>query len=231
MADIFQEVQEDLRRDRLKSLWDKYGSAIILVAAAIVLAVGGWRAYQYYEAREAAAAGDRYQAAAALAESGKSEEARKAFGAIAADGPPGYRALARLREADETVKTDKVEAVKLYLAVAEDQAADGSLKDAARVRGAYAAVDGGSRDDVKRFAEPLATSNGAWSSLANETLGLAAFKVNAMDDARRHFEAIVDDPEAPGASRQRANLMLDVLPPPAPKAPATESPKEAPKPN
>lgn len=220
MTDIFHEVQEDLRRDRLKALWDKYGSAIILAMATIVLVVGGWRAWQAYEASAAAKAGDRYEAAAKLAEDGKSDEARKAFAAIAAEGPAGYRTLARLREADETAKTDKAAAVKLYQAIVDDGAADASLRDAARIRGAYAAVDGASRDDVKRLAEPLAVADGAWSALAHEALGLAAFKAGAADDARRHFEAVVGDADAPGSSRQRADLMLAVLPPPAAKDPA-----------
>ena len=96
MADIFQEVQEDLRRDRLKAIWDRYGTAIVVVAALIVAGVGGWRAYGSYQAQAAATAGDRYEAAAKLAEDGKSDEARKAFAAIVADGPAGYRAIARL---------------------------------------------------------------------------------------------------------------------------------------
>lgn len=217
MADIFQEVQEDLRRDRLKAIWDRYGTAIVVVAALIVAGVGGWRAYGYYQAQAAAAAGDRYEAAAKLAEDGKSEEARKAFAAIVADGPVGYRAIARLREADEAAKSDKAAALKLYQGVADDGAADGSLRDAARVRGAYIAVDAGSRDDVRKLAEPLATPDGAWEALAREALGLAAFKAGDMADARRHFEAVVADPDAPGSTRQRADLMLAVLPPAAAK--------------
>lgn len=215
MADIFQEVQEDLRRDRLKALWDRYGTVVIVLAALIVLGVGGWRGYQYYEAQAAAKAGDRYLEATRLSADGKAEEARKAFAAIAADAPAGYQTLARLREADEAAKGDAAGALRLYQQVVADGATDPMLRDAARIRGAYVAVDAGTRDDVKRLVEPLATPDGAWSTLAREALGLAAFKAGDMADARRHFEAIVSDPTAPGTTRQRADLMLAVLPPPA----------------
>ncbi|MFC3693284.1 tetratricopeptide repeat protein [Chenggangzhangella methanolivorans] len=214
MADIFQEVQEDLRRDRLKAFWDRYGTAIVVVMVVVVAGVGGWRGWQYYENQQAETAGDRYEAAAALAKDGKTAEARAAFAAIAADGPAGYSAIAKLREADEAAKDDKAGALKLYQAIANDAAADGQLRDAARVRGAFLAVDAGSRDDVKALAEPLAATNGAWSTLAREAMGLAAYKAGDMADARRQFEAVVADPEAPGASRQRADLMLAVLPAP-----------------
>lgn len=229
MADIFQEVQEDLRRDRLKALWDRYGTAIVVVAALIVAGVGGWRGYQYYQSSASAAAGDRYEAAAALSESGKAEEARKAFAAIAAEGPSGYRALSKLREALEAAKSDKPAALALYKEIVADASADVSLRDAARIRGAYLAVDAGAREDVKALAEPLAAANGPWTALALEALGLAAFKAEDMAAARSHFEAIVSDSDAPGAARQRADLMLNVLPAPAPKEASKDAGKDAPK--
>ena len=226
MADIFQEVQEDLRRDRLKALWDRYGTAIVVVAALVVAGVGGWRGYQYYQSSAAASAGDRYEAAAALSESGKAEEARKAFAALAADGPSGYRSLSKLREAQEAAKSDKAAALALYKEIVADGATDASLRDAARIRGAYLAVDAGTREDVKSLAEPIAVADGPWSSLAHEALGLAAFKADDAASARTHFEAIVSDPEAPGATRQRADLMLNVLPAPAPKEASKDAPKD-----
>lgn len=215
MADIFREVDEDLRRDRLKAIWDRYGTLIVVVAAIVVLGVGGWRGWQYYESRAAAAAGDGYMAAATLAEDGKIEEARKAFAALAADAPAGYRTIARLREADEAAKADKATALRLYRAVVDDAGADAMLRDAARIRGAYVAVDAGTPEDVKALAEPLTRSDTGWTALAREALGLAAFKAGDHENARRQFEAIVSNPTAVGQVRQRADLMLAVLPPPA----------------
>jgi hypothetical protein len=228
MADIFQEVQEDLRRDRLKALWDRYGTIVVVVAALIVAGVGGWRGYEYYEARSARQAGDSYQAAAALAEQGKAEEAARAFAALAGEGPAGYRAIARLREADEVAKSDKARALKLYQAIVGDGAADAILRDAARIRGAYVAVDAGSRADVRALAEPL-VANSSWTALAREALGLAAYKEGDTADARRHFEAIVSNAESPGSTRQRADLMLGVMPPaPPPAGDAANKPEAKP---
>lgn len=215
MTDIFHEIQDDLRRDRMKALWDRYGTLVVIAALLIVAGVGGWRGYAYWQASAAADAGDRYIAATRLSAEGKPEEARKAFEALAADAPEGYATLARLRAADEVAEKDKAAALKLYQAIVDDGATDDMLRQAARVRGAYTAVDAGSREDVRKLAEPLASPEGPWTVLAREALGLAAFKANDMDDARRQFEAIVSDPDAPGGSRQRADLMLSVLPPPA----------------
>ena len=56
MADIFREVEEDIRRDRLQQLWDKYGIYLIgLVVGIIALTslVVGWRAYTQSQAEDA----------------------------------------------------------------------------------------------------------------------------------------------------------------------------------
>ncbi len=218
MADIFREVEEDLRRDRLKAFWDRYGTAVLVAAALVVAGVGGWRGYQYYEHRQASQAGDQYQAATRLAADGKADEARKAFAEIGTSGPAGYKSVARLREADEIAKTDKAGALRLYQSIAGDGSADAMLRDVARLRGAYVAVDAGSREDVRKLVEPLAAGNGSWSSLAREALGLAAYKAGDMAEARRQLEAIVSDADAVGNVRQRADLMLAVVPPPAASA-------------
>ena len=211
MADIFNEVQEDLRRERLKQLWDRYGGLLIGLAALVVIGVGAWRGYEYYQTRAAEQAGDRYEAASKLAADGKSDEARAAFATLAADGPAGYALLAKLREADEVAKSDQKAALKLYEDIANGTG-DEMLRDAARIRGAYIAADIGTLDDVRRLAERLA-AGGPWSALARETMGLAAYKAGDTAEARRQFEAVVSQADAPGSVRQRADLLLAVLPP------------------
>ena len=41
MADIFDEVDEELRQERAARLWRQYGSWLIAAALAVVIAVGG----------------------------------------------------------------------------------------------------------------------------------------------------------------------------------------------
>ena len=55
MSELFDEVDEDVRRDQLKKLWDQYSIYIVAAALLMVAAVGGWRGYQYLEAKKAAA--------------------------------------------------------------------------------------------------------------------------------------------------------------------------------
>lgn len=43
MADIFREIDEEIRQDRALAVWNKYQNVIIAVAVLIVVAAGGWK--------------------------------------------------------------------------------------------------------------------------------------------------------------------------------------------
>ena len=112
VADIFQEVDEEVRREQLKKLWERYGNFSSRRCVLVVVGVGGWRGYEWWEAKKAAQAGVAFEQAVTLAEAGKHQEAEAAFAKLATDGTAGYRVLARLREAAELAQTDSKAAVE-----------------------------------------------------------------------------------------------------------------------
>ena len=86
MSDIFHEVDEDLRRDRAKALWDKYGIYVLGLAVAIVVVTAGVRGWQYWQETRAQASGDRYLAALRLIAEARYDDTGAAFSALCADG-------------------------------------------------------------------------------------------------------------------------------------------------
>ena len=84
MSELFNEVDEEVRRDQLKKLWDQYSIYIIALALLIIAGVGGWRGYQYLEAKKAAEAGAAFDKAVELSEQNKHAEAEAAFAELAA---------------------------------------------------------------------------------------------------------------------------------------------------
>src|ERR1700730_17013186 len=101
VSDIFQEVDEEVRREQFKKLWERYQVYLVAAAVVIVLAVAGWRGYDWWETRKAAEAGAAFEAAIALSEQGKHAEAQAAFSKIAQDSATTYRMLAMVRAAAE----------------------------------------------------------------------------------------------------------------------------------
>ena len=121
MSELFDEVDEEVRREQLKKLWDKYSIFIVAGALLIIAAVGGWRGYQYFEAKKAAEAGGAFDKAVELSDANKHAEAEAAFNELAAKAPSGYRILARLRAAAEVASRDPKAAAKLYDDIAADR--------------------------------------------------------------------------------------------------------------
>jgi hypothetical protein len=207
VADIFREVDEEVRRERLKQLWERYSLLIIAGCVLVVVAIAGWRGYEWYVAREAAAAGARFEAAAALMDQGKTKEAEAAFSEIAKSGPGGYPILARLREANARWSSDKAAAVKTYEAIAQDGSVPTVFQDLASVRAGLLLVDTASLSDMQRRLEPLPDSNRALRHSARELLALSAWHNNDAGAAKKYLDEIAKDGATPAGVRGRADVL------------------------
>jgi len=156
VSELFDEVDEDVRRDQLKKLWEKYSLLIIAVAILIVASVGGWRGYQYLEAKKAAEAGAAFDKATELSEANKHAEAEAAFADLAAKAPFGYRVLARLRMAAEVASRDPQAAAKLFDEIAADRSVGVAEQDLARIRAAQLLLESTSYPNMKTRLEASA---------------------------------------------------------------------------
>ncbi len=213
MSDIFQEVDEEVRRERLKQLWDRYGNIIIGIAFVLVLGIGGWRAYQWWEAKKAAENGARFEAALSLVAEGKHADAEAAFARIAAEGTSGYRILARFQEAAELARRDARAAVNVYDAIAADSGVSPPLRDLANIHAALLLVDTASLDEMRRRLEPISASGGSFRHSARELMAFAAWRAGNPEATRRWFEMIAADPESPAAIRTRVEMLIALAAP------------------
>jgi hypothetical protein len=213
VSELFNEVDEDLRREQLRRLWEKYSLLIVAVAILIVGGVGGWRAYSYLEAQKAAVAGAAFDRAAELAEQNKHAEAEAAFTKLAEEAPAGYRTMARLRAAGEASARDPQAAVKLYDAIVADSTAGAAEKDLARVRSGSLLLDSTPYDALLPRLEPATATT--YRHTARELLALSAWKANNATATRQWVDALSNDPETPSSIRTRAEGLLALLPPAA----------------
>lgn len=211
MADIFQEVDEEVRREQLKRLWDRYGILIIVLAVLIVLGVAGYRGYEYWIAKQAAEAGAKFEQAVTLSEQNKSAEAQAAFAKIATEAPAGYRTLARLRAAAELAKTDPKAAVGAYDAIAADNSAGLGFQDAAALRAGMLLVDTAPFDEVRRRLEPLSEPSRPFRHSAREMLALSAWRNGDAAAAKKYIEQASDDGETPPGVRSRLEVLSALL--------------------
>ena len=213
MSELFDEVDEDLRREQLKKLWERYSIYIIAGAILIVASVGGWRGYQYLEAKKAAEAGAAFEAAADLAEQNKHAEAEAAFTKLAATAPYGYRLLSRLRAAGEVATRDPQAAAKLYDDITADRSVAASEQDLARIRAAGLLLDTTSYNNMLQRLEPATAPGATYRHTARELLALSAWRANDTTAARQWLDMIANDGETPASLRSRAEALQALLPP------------------
>jgi hypothetical protein len=213
VSELFDEVDEEVRREQLKKLWDNYSIYFIALMVLVVAAVGGWRGYQYLEAKKAAEAGAAFEKAVELSDQNKHAEAEAAFTDIAAKAPWGYRTLARLRVAAEAAARDPKAAAKLYDDIAADRGAGAEWQDLAKVRAAGLLLDSASYADMQQRLEASATPGSTFRHSAREMLALSAWRNNDTTAARKWLDAIAEDGETPPGLRSRAEALQALLPP------------------
>lgn len=208
MADIFHEVDEEVRRERMKRLWDRYGLYVLILALAVVVGIAGWRGWEYYQNQRAAELGAQFEAASALAEAGNFAQAEKDFARIAAEGSRGYRVLARLRQAEAAIAADRAGAVSQFDAIAADNSIDRRFRDLAAVRAGLLMVDTAPLEAMEKRLDGVTAAGRPFRHTARELLALSAFRAGDKQALQRWSELITSDAESPAQMRARVEAML-----------------------
>ena len=115
MADIFDEIDEELKRDRTQELWTKYGKYVMAAAAAVVLGVGASQGFGAWQRSQAEASANLYHQALA------GDDARAQLQDTVDGLTDGYALLARFRIAAAfAAEGDMLAAEQAYNALASD---------------------------------------------------------------------------------------------------------------
>jgi hypothetical protein len=209
---FFREVNEEIRQDQARALWDRFGPAFIALAILVVLGTAAYVGWEYWTESRANKSGDDFSAALLLANGGKNDEALAAFDALEKDGYGAYPLLARMRAATVLFeKGDFSGAVAGFDEVSNDTSIPEAIRDMARLRAALILVDKGSYADVSSRAEQLTNDTNTLRHSAREALGLSAWKAGKSKDAIALFDQIASDDGAPRNLRQRATLMSELI--------------------
>ena len=212
MADIFREVDEDLRHERYLKLWRRGRYWLLGVGVA---ALGGAVAYVLIaDAQESArqAEGRHFAAATAAAEAGRGAEAVERLAVLADESDSGYAALARLAEADARARRgDIVNAVAAYDAMAGDGRLDPLYRDLAALLAAQRLVDRATVAEINQRLAPLLAGHSPWRPLAAELSAIAELRAGNDAAARSLFTELVRDQAAPLGQRRRAAELLESL--------------------
>lgn len=211
MTDIFQEVDEEVRAERYKKLWQKYGWVVVTAAVLLVIGVGGYEGYKAYRMDQQLEESTRYASGLAAVESGNAQQGIAELSALAAEGSYGYAGLAAFEAARARVESGDAEGgVAAYRAIVEDGSVDSSLRAMARLLAVMHDLDQGDPAALQSELEPTQAGN-AFRPAALELSALLALRQGDQAAARARYTEIADDPAAPQGMRTRAAQMLTGL--------------------
>jgi hypothetical protein len=218
VADIFDELNEDLRAERGRALAMRYGGWAAGLLVLVLAGVGGWQGWHWYQGRQAGKAAAPYIAAMAEADAlprgptPARAAAADAFAKVAGTSPEGYATLARLREAALRADAgDSAAALALWDKVAHDADADQILRDLATLLWAQNQVDHGDPAVITDRLRPLQADGNPWRPLAQEVDALLSLRQNDKEAAIRKLRVLAADPGAAEGVRGRASGLLTLL--------------------
>lgn len=212
MADIFKEVEEDLRRDKAVDWWKRYSIYVYTGAAVVVIATAGYQGWRSYDLKLRGQQADAYAEATALAQSGDVAQAQAELEALSDPAGTGYPLLAALTQAQLAAEAgDTATAERVW----SELAAGGGVEALNELGALFAVMHKMNEADpaaLRGELRPLAEPEAPYRFTALELLAALALREGDTAAAREHLTKITDDPAAPAGSRSRAAELLASLP-------------------
>jgi len=213
VSEIFREIDEELRQDKLKEQWTKYGKYMIAVAVVIVGAVGGFKGWEAYEQQQREAAAALYLEAAQLSSQNDLTGAAAKLGQVATEGNLGYRIVGLLQQAAVLSEAgDKEGAAAIYQKLAADPDVPGRYQDLAVLLMAMQQADTADPADLMERLRPISGNDKPWRYSAREVMAGLMLRMNDLAAAREELQGLADDLDAPAGARARAAELLQTLP-------------------
>jgi hypothetical protein len=208
---IFREVDEELRGDRLRALWKRFGPYIIGAAVAVVLVVALNEGWTWWQKSNSARSSDQFYAALERAEAGDIAGAQEVLNGVVAQGSGAYPTLARFRQASLLAREGKVEAaVAAYDALATAES-NPRLRDLALLLAASLLVDNGDVAAVKQRVGAFDVDNHPLRNVARETIGLTQYRAGDLNGSLATLEQIMADGSAGQDLQGRVDIFVRQL--------------------
>ena len=206
MADIFDEIDEDLKRDHMQLLWARYGKIVIAAVLAIVLLVAVRQGYTAWQTSRAEASASAYQQAL------QSKDVLGALEAQLGQLSAGYKMLAQFQiAAEHAASGDFVAAEARYLRLASDGSVDPLYQQAATLLSVMVAPKDADVSALEARLSDLEIAAGPWQAMALETGAGLALRNRNKDAALAKYKKLMEIAKVPAGMRQRAQRMIVIL--------------------
>ena len=204
------DLQEQEQLDALKAWWKENGNRLLGALLIIIVAMGGWRGWQYYQNQQSSEAATLYAGFFQQLESGDVKRINDAATAVMERyASSGYAPRAALLAAQVNEQVDEQARAKTQLHWVIDHAEEAGLKDVARLRLAAVLLDEKKHDDALKLLEAKhpASFDGMYADLKGDVLSAQG----KNEEARSAYKLAYEKADAKSAYRDLIEMKMDVL--------------------
>ena len=208
MSDIFQEIDEDLRQDKVARLWKAYGKYLVALAVFIILVIASYRFIEHKNEKNREQTSELYELASETGRSGDKKAAIELLSDEMFDENIGYSIISKLKKAALAKSNNDLEGTEIVLKeIITNKDIPLYLRDLARLK-----LFASDSDNNSSQLEVLIEEEGPWKFLALELKGGIQLEGGNLKEARSIFKELTDDSNTPNNLRRRASEILKALP-------------------
>ena len=207
MADIFDEVSEELKQDQLKQIWNNYSKYIISVAFIIFISVLGYFFYDKWKLEKLEVSSSEFFSGIEKLEKKEFLSSIEFFSKGVDQDHKGYKTLSLFGIAEAYFKIGKVDEMVLsYKSIYENQNIDIYYRDLARLLSVM-------KDNVSSFEkqrkilEPILNSPSKLQLLAAELEIMLFIRFNKIDEAKLSISKLLKRPDITFEQKNRLDLI------------------------
>ena len=211
MDDIFKEVDEELREERLTKIWKRIGPYVIGILSGTIIITSAVIGYREYDETQRQNWGVQFAEAMNLSEEGNWQESLDLYETLTEKTKLGYKTLSLFQSASLYAKNgNKEKALEIYQSL-ENEALDENFRDLATLMLIYLQFDNADPEILEKRIEKLASKGNPWYYNAMELKGFLFAKQKNKEKQIEIFNILSKDNKAPEGVRTRANDMLAIL--------------------
>jgi hypothetical protein len=211
VADLFEEVEEQLRSDRYRTLALKALPWVLGLAAAALIAALAYWGWSHYREQAANHASEQYAAGLQAMEEGRGDEAARLFTDVSKSSDSGYKSLALIQLGGLQLAQKHAPGSVQFFDQAAAAAPDNVIGDAARLRAVYAILDTAPEKALEARLNPLLEDGRPYRVQAREALAFAKLNGGDPAGARGDFVIISGMLDAPESARIRAKAAIGLI--------------------
>ncbi len=207
---FIQEVNEDVKNDNFKVLWNRYGVFIIAFVVIAVSAAVSFEKIKSWKVEQNQFKTESYMTAAQLQEN--SDDTIKALQKINQQEQGIFGDFAKLQIANVLFNQNKNdEALATLQSLVDDKQVNSEVKNIALIKIATYKVDELSRSEFETLVKPIIDANNSWTPIANDLLAMSAIKDGDIQTAKNIYENILKVKDLPESFRTKVQDMLSSI--------------------